>query len=41
MLWNATYSGVELEVFPPGKQIIQGVKLWTVAHLLSDLYYVL
>lgn len=36
-LWNPPEAGVEVQVFSARQQLIDGVKLWAVAHVLMDI----
>lgn len=35
-LWDSTEAGVEVKMFSACQQLIYGVKLWTVPHVLVN-----
>lgn len=39
-LWNSTEAGIEVQMFSTCQQLIYGIKLWAVSHVLVDVQYV-
>lgn len=35
-LWNPAEASVEVQMFSAGQQLIDGIKLWAVTHVLMD-----
>lgn len=38
--WNSAKASIEMQVFSARQQLIDGIKLWAVAHVLVDVQYV-